>query len=283
MPLTQSQLTEWSNWCKTNLHRGLSPASLAEQMSRSGIEQAYIEKALGPAFGTEVRAASHDAFANCAITKRVGQTPGVKKLGTRKAQVFTWADFLTAAECDKTIQLIEGHLRPSTVTDTRGDANVRTSSTCDLGELSDPFVFDLDRKISAALGIHWSYSEPNQGQKYLVGQEFKSHTDYFEPRTAEYLPNTAERGQRTWTFMVYLNSTPEGGATRFPRLEKLFRPKQGMAVIWNNLTPEGEPNPYTLHHGMKPRRGEKYIITKWFRERGWAPLDYTEEMAASGV
>ena len=122
------------------------------------------------------------------------------------------------------------------MTDNRGDRYVRTSSTCDLGDIGHPFVFEIDRKIAGGLGIHWSYSEPNQGQKYEIGQEFKQHTDYFEPKTAEFLPNTGERGQRTWTFMIYLNSTPEGGATRFPRL------------------------------------GDKYIITKWFREKGWGPM-----------
>ncbi|MAP96102.1 MAG: oxygenase [Ponticaulis sp.] len=227
---------------------------------------------MGSSFDARSDIVDHEAIANCRITKRVSETPGLKKLATRKAQVFTWENFLTPEECQQTIAMIDGHLRPSTVTDDRGDARVRTSSTCDLGDIVDPFVNELDRKIAEGLGIHWAYAEPNQGQKYEIGQEFKSHTDYFEPNSPEYLPNTGERGQRTWTFMIYLNSTPEGGATRFPRLDKLFRPKEGMAVVWNNLNPDGSINPWTLHHGMKPRKGEKYIITKWFREKGWGPM-----------
>jgi len=34
------------------------------------------------------------------------------------------------------------------------------------------------------------------------------------------------------------------------------------------LLPDGTPNPATLHQGMKVRRGTKYVLTKWFRERG---------------
>ncbi len=272
MALNDEQLDQWRNWCTTNLHRGIRPDALAREMRAKGLSETEAQAALGEAFGKTTDVVDHVAIANCAITRRVGQTPGVKKLLTKKAQVYTWDNFLSPEECEKTISLMESQLRPSTVTDDRGDKYVRTSSTCDLGDIVDPFVPELEKKIAEGLGIHWSYAETTQGQKYEVGQEFKSHTDYFEPNTAEYLPNTGELGQRTWTFMIYLNSTPEGGATRFARLDKLFRPKQGLAVIWNNLTEDGKGNPWTLHHGMKPRRGEKYIITKWFREKGWGPM-----------
>lgn len=275
MALSEKPLNQWRDWCEINLHRGLSPDALTKEMAKHHLSEDEVKAALGDAYGAITAPVDHAAIANCAITRRADSVAGLKQLRTKKAQVFAWENFLTEDECAKTIALIDAYLRPSTVTDDHGDNKVRTSSTCDLGEIQDPFVRALDKKISEGLGIHWSYSEPNQGQKYEVGQEFKAHTDYFEPNTAEYLPNTAERGQRTWTFMIYLNDTPEGGATRFKRLEKMFRPKRGMAVIWNNLTPQGEPNPWTLHHGMKPRRGEKYIITKWFREKGWGPM-FTE-------
>ena len=272
MALTEQMRKDWTDWVWTNLHRGIAPKSLSLELRRNHFSEDDIREIFGPAYEAETDVVDHKAISECAITRRLETTPGLRKLFTKKAQVFTWENFLTPEECRETINRIDQHLRPSTVTDTRGDARVRTSSTCDLGNGMDPFIFALDEKIAAALGIHWSYSEPNQGQKYEVGQEFKQHTDYFEPGTAEYAPNTDERGQRTWTFMIYLNETPEGGATRFPRLDKLFRPKEGMAVAWNNLTPDGQPNPWTLHHGMKPRQGEKYIITKWFREKGWGPM-----------
>lgn len=272
MALSSEVLDQWKSWCETNLHRGVRPNVLEAEMLAKGLSNEEARISLGEAYRQTTAPVDHKAIANCAITRRPGVTPGVKKLLNKKAQVFTWDGFLTPEECEQTIELMKTQLRPSTVTDNRGDKYVRTSTTCDLGEIVDPFIPQLERKIAEGLGIHWSYAETTQGQKYEVGQEFKSHTDYFEPNTAEYLPNTGELGQRTWTFMIYLNSTPEGGATRFARLDKLFRPKQGMAVIWNNLTEEGVGNPWTLHHGMKPRRGEKYIITKWFREKGWGPM-----------
>jgi prolyl 4-hydroxylase len=78
--------------------------------------------------------------------------------------------------------------------------------------------------------------------------------------------------------MIYLNDVEEGGGTRFRRLEKTIMPEKGKAVVWNNLNSDGSVNPYTIHHGMKVRAGVKYVITKWFRERGWGdmfPAEYS--------
>ena len=146
-------------------------------------------------------------------------------------------------------------------------ANFRTSETCDL-DWRDPVVGEVDRKISALLGLPLQASEPIQGQRYAPGQEFKPHTDTFEPGGYDFYLHTAERGQRTWTAMIYLNEPEEGGATRFKTIGKTIQPEQGKLLAWNNLLPDGRPNPATLHQGMKVRRGTKYILTKWFRQGG---------------
>ena len=61
----------------------------------------------------------------------------------------------------------------------------RTSETCFLDQTGSPIAKEVDEKISAALGISKSWSEGIQAQKYSVGQEFKAHTDYFEPGSDE--------------------------------------------------------------------------------------------------
>jgi prolyl 4-hydroxylase len=128
-------------------------------------------------------------------------------------------------------------------------------------------VASVDRRIADLLGLDLGASEPLQGQRYAPGQEFKPHTDTFEPGGYDYYVHTADSGQRTWTAMVYLNVPDDGGATRFKTIGKTIQPETGKLVTWNNLLPDGTPNPATLHQGMKVRRGVKYIITKWFRER----------------
>jgi len=79
--------------------------------------------------------------------------------------------------------------------------------------------------------------------------------------------HTERGGQRSWTAMIYLNQPEDGGATRFKTIGKTVQPETGKLLTWNNLLPDGTPNPATLHQGMRVRTGTKYVLTKWFRER----------------
>ena len=45
---------------------------------------------------------------------------------------------------------------------------------------------NIDEKICKTLGIRPEYSEGIQAQRYDVGQQFKAHSDYFEPDTNVY-------------------------------------------------------------------------------------------------
>jgi prolyl 4-hydroxylase len=128
-------------------------------------------------------------------------------------------------------------------------------------------VADVDCRIVGLLGLDPALGEPIQGQRYAVGQEFRAHTDTFNPGSYDYYVHTAAGGQRTWTAMLYLNDPEDGGATRFKTIGKTVHPERGKLLAWNNLLADGAPNPATLHHGMKVRKGVKFIITKWFRER----------------
>jgi prolyl 4-hydroxylase len=196
---------------------------------------------------------------------RLAATPGVQRVPTRELELFVVRDFLDPEACAALIQRIDERRRPSEIADDVGIDNFRTSETCDL-DWHDPLVGEVDRKISALLGLPLLASEPIQGQRYAPGQEFRPHTDTFEPGGYDFFLHTAETGQRTWTAMIYLNKPDDGGATRFKTIGKTIQPEQGKLLAWNNLLPDGRPNPATLHQGMKVRRGMKYILTKWFRE-----------------
>jgi len=194
--------------------------------------------------------------------------PGIQRFPRRDLALFIKRDFLDASECAGLIERIEANRRPSTIADDLGYEAFRTSETCDL-EDSDPFIAAIDNMLSTYSGINGSYGEPLQGQRYAVGQEFKAHTDYFEPGGMDYEQYCGRSGNRTWTLMVYLNAPEAGGATRFTKANKMIQPETGKLVAWSNRTPDGGVNPATLHHGMKVRAGTKYIITKWYRERPW--------------
>lgn len=199
---------------------------------------------------------------------RIVSDPRARRVADDRLQLFVLDDFLTPIECESLIQQINRQLRPSTITSGKDYAGFRTSSTCDLGIHDSEIAADIDRKIAKTLGVRLPWSEVIQAQRYDVGQEFKAHTDYFEPNTPEFDTYAKELGQRTWTFMVYLNDAVEGGETRFTEIGHTFYPKTGRAVIWNNLQPDGTPNHFTMHHGMPVKIGHKIIITKWFRDKG---------------
>lgn len=197
--------------------------------------------------------------------------PGIQRVPSPKLSLFILRDFLGADACAALCERIDAQRRPSTVSDYNGDAGFRTSETCDLDE-DDPLAIALDARIAALTGLDLAHGEPLQGQRYAVGQEFKAHTDYFEPRGADFHRFCSVAGQRTWTVMIYLNAVEAGGATRFKAIDKLVNPEPGKLLAWSNLRPDGSPNPSTLHHAMKVRAGTKYVITKWFREREWGWL-----------
>lgn len=185
---------------------------------------------------------------------------------TRDLELFVVRAFLDPARCAALIARIDAKCRPSQIADDIGIAAFRTSETCDL-DWRDPLVGEVDGAIAQLLGLPLAASEPLQGQRYAPGQEFKPHTDTFEPAGYDYLVHTAATGQRTWTAMIYLNVPEAGGATRFNAIRKTIQPETGKLLAWNNLLADGQPNPATLHQGMKVRKGTKYVLTKWFRER----------------
>ena len=203
--------------------------------------------------------------AGASPAERLAAAPGVQRVPTGELELFVVREFLDADTCAALIERIDAARRPSDLADHNGVADFRTSETCDL-DWRDPVVDKVEHKVSDLLGIPLEASEPPQGQRYAPGQEFKPHTDTFEPGGYDFYVHTAGRGQRTWTAMIYLNQPEDGGATRFKRIGKTIQPEAGKLLAWNNLLPDGRPNPATLHQGMKVRRGTKYIVTKWFRE-----------------
>ena len=194
--------------------------------------------------------------------------PGVRQVPSPRIELFSLPGFLPEPLCDELIRLIDAGRRPSTIADPNGDDYFRTSETCDL-DPDEPAVQEVERRLFELSGIPFEYGEPVQGQRYEPGQEFKAHTDYFEPTGVDFHRFTYVAGQRTWTFMTYLNDVEAGGATRFKVIDKMFKPKKGMLVAWNNHRPDGSLNAATLHHAMKVRKGLKYVITKWYREKPW--------------
>lgn len=178
-------------------------------------------------------------------------------------------NFLDEQECDKLIQLIDSNHERSGVAGEGGEFSTysehRTSSSSYL-DSTDPFVISIKNKIASFLGYDAAKGEAIQGQLYEPGQYFKRHNDWFQGDSYE--THCSVAGNRTDTFMIYLNEGMEGGGTDFPLLARNITPKKGKAVHWRNMR-DGKPIQAVEHEGQEVISGKKYIITSWWREKDW--------------
>jgi prolyl 4-hydroxylase len=68
-------------------------------------------------------------------------------------------------------------------------------------------------------------------------------------------------------FLVYLNEGFEGGETGFPALKTRYKGRKGDALFFWNVGPDGSPDKRTLHAGLPPVSGEKWLLSQWIRFR----------------
>lgn len=201
------------------------------------------------------------------VRRRLERDPAVRRIAPHHVELYAGADFLSARECERLIAMVDSVAKPSTLYD-ETEQEGRTSYSGDF-DRGDSFVRMIERRIDDLVGLPNAWGETIQGQRYLPGQEFRHHCDWFRT-DGSYWPAESEfGGQRSWTAMIYLNDVEEGGETSFHYLEMAIPTQQGAILLWNNATPEGEPNALALHAGTPVVRGAKYIITKWYRTRPW--------------
>jgi len=196
----------------------------------------------------------------------------LRNIGAPSLDLYALDGFLKPKDCARLIALIRHNLQASSLSHDYAEPGFRISQTAQLSFLKSPLAEEIDAKICRTLGISAGFAEGIQAQVYEAGGRFRPHFDYFHSGTDENRSACSVRGNRTWTFMVYLNDDFEGGSTRFTAIDHEVRPAAGMALFWNNLAADGSPNPLTEHCGETVTRGRKAIITKWFRLLGDGPL-----------
>ncbi|GAA0855392.1 2OG-Fe(II) oxygenase [Aliiglaciecola litoralis] len=266
----------WKSWVLENLLQGCDSVEILKILLQNGFTFESAKKVLGSNLPEGVTCNKDGAFyARLAKPKLLQQLDqyDAKVIEDDRVQLIVIDNFLDEQECAALIALTKKHLRPSTLPEREGDSykGFRTSSTCDLPFTKDPLAFDIDQKIVNALGLGVGEREVIQAQHYAIGQQFKAHYDYFVPGSNDFKTYQNQGGQRSWTFMIYLNEECEGGETEFVNLGLKFKPKTGTALVWNNLYADGEVNPNTLHQAHPITAGEKVVITKWFREDAYQP------------
>ncbi|WP_164860795.1 prolyl hydroxylase family protein [Parasedimentitalea marina] len=138
-----------------------------------------------------------------------------------------------------------------------------------------PVVEDVTDKIARLFRLKNNLCEYPEFISYQEGGEFQRH---FDAALSGSMPsrrtdNTAS-SQRVFTGVLYLNQDFSGGTTRFPRLDVELQPKLGRLAFWQNTKP-GAATVHTLsmHQGCPVTKGNKRIITFWFRDNPWDPVN----------
>ena len=203
------------------------------------------------------------------VRARLQGNPKAENLGGQKVDMFLVPDFFTAAECARLVKVIDGKIGPSTLFKGTEADGFRTSSTHHF-DGGDPPVRVLEQRIDSLLGLDHQFAETTQGQRYLEGQQFKHHYDYFFTSEPYWQQERRRGGQRTWTAMLFLNQPDEGGATDWPELGLSVPPQTGALLTWNNMDVDGRPNRNTLHAGTPVTKGAKYVVTQWYRQNPWS-------------
>jgi hypothetical protein len=122
-------------------------------------------------------------------------------------------------------------------------------------------------RLANLIRIPLAHLEISTVLHYLPGQEFMPHYDFLDDTWPGYTQQIAADGQRIFTFLIYLNESFEGGETDFPRIGLRHKGRIGDALFFWNVLPNGAVDRDTLHAGLPPATGEKWLFSQWVRNR----------------
>jgi prolyl 4-hydroxylase len=195
-------------------------------------------------------------------------TPCAKHVLNESPRTVAVKGFLSLEASRWLIGLADGKLRRARTYGADGRpafaGAARGNSAFELDIVDTDLVVLLTRqRIASAIGVPVQALETSQILHYRPGQQFAPHYDYLDPA----LPDVRVNGQRIVTFLIYLNDDFRDGETAFPRLGLQHRGAAGDALYFANLDRAGLPDPQTLHAGLPPAAGEKWVYSQWVRNR----------------
>ena len=179
--------------------------------------------------------------------------------------------FIPAGVCNWMIMRGRSKLQRARVYAADGGAQIddaRTNSETDFNIVESDIVLLLLRtRIAKVLSLPPAVMELTKVLHYSTGQTFAPHYDYIDPAAAGFAEELAVRGQRIATFLIYLNDDYQGGETDFPKLGLRYKGRKGDALLFANVDTTQQPDPRTLHAGLPPTQGEKWLLSQWLRDR----------------
>lgn len=192
------------------------------------------------------------------------------RMFVRHPRIALLDGFLSEDECDEVIACAHPRLGPSMVYDV---ADAETTAVATYGRQSQNVMFDeqvpaviqrLEQR--AALLLQWPLDrfEATQVVRYLPGEEFEPHHDFFELEYESASALMARGGNRVGTLLLYLNTPERGGATVFSDIQLEVVPRRGSALFFAYGAAHAQT--LTLHAGAPVVCGEKWLASMFLRE-----------------
>ena len=278
--MTQPVTPELRSWLVSQLAAGHSVAALRQSMRAAGWQDAASDAALAD---IERGAASPTLPA---LPKQARPMPGPDldgsplylDAGDRRVHVLhtvtqprivVFGDLLADDECEALVAAAAKRLARSLTVETQTGGETlnvdRTSDGMFFERGENEIVARIEQRIAHLLRWPLAFGEGLQVLRYAPGAQYRPHYDYFDPAEPGTPTILRRGGQRVGTLVMYLQEPERGGATVFPDIGLEVAPKRGTAVFFSYERPD--PGTRTLHGGAPVLAGEKWVATKWLRER----------------
>ena len=268
---------EWRTWITDNLARGCDPKSLVADMIKASFDPSFASATVFGYFSGKTTAALTSGYvyeqpriAPGNLIRTPDRTVRVTLRIERPVVAFL-DDVLSHAECDALVERSRDRLTRSTTVDPANGKDAVIDARSSEGTFfplnADPLIETIDARVSAIMNLPVENGEGLQILHYHTGGQYTPHYDYFAPSDPGSATHVANGGQRVASLVMYLNDVEDGGATVFPDLQLTVGPKKGSAVYFEYCNSRNQLDPLSLHGGLPVLKGEKWIATKWMRQR----------------
>jgi prolyl 4-hydroxylase len=277
-----------SDWLVKNLHQGHAPAALIDIMVAQRMEpgtartivQAFVAaiQARKPVPLDSVPLAEHE-FSHKPQPPRLADG-AVHKTCDREIRVLArlqqpvlavLSNVMSPEECRTLIDLARPRLKPSTIVDLDSGQDIVAAYRNSFGMFfrleETAFIARLDRRVSELMNLPVENGEGLQVLYYPTGAASAPHVDFLQITNEANRTSIARSGQRVSTMVTYLNDVPAGGETSFPELGWAITPHLGNAVYFEYCDSQGFVDWRSLHAGSPVLVGEKWVASKWMRQR----------------
>ncbi len=274
----QAVSPELRNWLAAQLAAGHSAATLRASMCDAGWHTDAVEAALAEVPARTDKADSAVQARNRMPGPDLEGAPLYIDTGDRRVQVLqtmrhpcivVFGNLLAQEECEGLIAAARERLARSLTVETQTGGEAvnadRTSEGMFFERGENPIVARLEARLATLLRWPLEYGEGLQVLRYAPGAQYRPHYDYFDPAEPGTRTILARGGQRLASLVMYLQEPAQGGATTFPDVGLEVAPVRGCGVFFSYDRPD--PATRTLHGGAPVLAGEKWVATKWLRER----------------